>query len=268
MQFINSFVSAVANGAMMMMSSTSNHSKTNPVATSPRSISHFNLPKADSSTNSISTSRNESDIPNVINPTSPKLLASKASADAQGRENDVVESSDSLQLQKASLVNPVEVVVNPVITITQQKPQTIDVNKKTNRKSYSEVILTESATSSKNSDFRARPNSMSLNIFNPTNRATPAQTTTRPNNNNGSYAYKQNNSNYNKNSYHKNNRHSVCVIAPTFTRGSTTFNIETKSNSFTKSIGQKPANSNNNTRNGHKFNSKPQTPNININKKK
>jgi len=274
MQLINSFVSAVANGAMLMMSSSSNQSKSSPEQQQPNSSANSKIEQSESGQLS------------VVGTPPRKLLASKASADDEEAEveeegsRDVADEAESQQKQNPSLVNlkikPVEVVVNPVITTEQKSQQTFDVNKKPNRKGYSEVILTESAASSINSDFRPRPNSMSLNNFNPIRTPTTTASANRPTNN--FYAYRNNNNNnQNKNSYHKNNRHSVCLSAPTSARTSTTFNIDSKNSSFTKSTtptartfnSQKPTNnSNNNARNGSKFNSKPQTPNVNITKKK
>ncbi len=283
MQLINSFVSAVANGAMLMMSSSSNQSKSSPVTFANRPVSQ---PNPQQQPNSAANSKIEQSI--VATPPR-KLLASKASADdeeeaeveEEGSKDAAADEAESRQKQNASLVNlkmkPVEVVVNPVIITEQKSQQTFDVNKKTNRKSYSEVILTESAASSINSDFRPRPNSMSLNNFNPIRTPTTTASANRPTNNFYAYRQNNNNNNQNKNSYHKNNRHSVCLSAPTSARTSTTFNIDSKNSSFTKSTtptartfnSQKPANtSNNNARNGSKFNSKPQTPNVNITKKK
>jgi hypothetical protein len=284
MQFINSFVSAVANGAMLMMSSSSttnttttntinnnntnniNQSKSRPIETNiHRTPSQSTQENQNSSKSSISNKlnviQNESmDINGgggvLVDPIKNTHVASKASGSSRTRENEIQKYDD--EEDKKPVVEEEEKreeeVVNPVMLI--------DVNKKTNRKSYSEVILTESSSSSTatsmNSEFRPRPNSVSLNNFNyyPMNRVNSTPQQQRPSNFFGQYNSSYNNSNTNNrqsnNTNSRNttttsytntkktnnaNRHSVCAAlsAPTFTRNSSNnFHIDNRNFSFTK----------------------------------
>jgi len=252
MQFINSFVSAVANGAMSMMSSTK---PTNSV----------NGDQATIQSNS-SQPANSKQVPH-----GPIHLASKAEKTDNINNETSTESTQQLKEEKeeettqpvvasALVVTPVgvEEVLNPLRML--QPVLTTDVNKRNNRKSYSEVILTESTLAKSMNDFnRPRPNSMSLNnqqfnINSRPNNTTPQQGRTNyttPNNGSNrqttrnsynSHFNNSNNYNYNNNNYQnsnsKTNRHSLCVSAPLTT--------QTSANSFTKptSFGKQSNNKN------------------------
>jgi hypothetical protein len=278
MQFINSFVSAVASGAMLMMSSnpaSQNQAKIDPAITST------STPKKQNTVQKNSSNKYDKDANNkmIANPNEKLIkhdLAVALELETESRdkvaskvqlsslkESQLDQSSSSYSQDKANL----EVEVNSVAVVN---PVTInDVNKKTNRKSYSEVILTESSiASSMNSDFRTRPNSMSLNSFNNsrTNCATPSQKFNGQYNNNN---FNNNCNRQNRNNYNMNNRHSVCVSAPTSTKNSSNFETP-NSNPFrtktkAKSFNYNNSYSNNINVNRQKFN-KPF--NINTTKKK
>lgn len=285
MQFINSFVNAVANGASMLMMSSNPNSSTNlkvmanqsntlkPSASEPSCVTSTPIQPSASLKNSMNhTVKSNSRTPAVDNSKNEgrgvradlavafadeevvlgneetddeknnSVVASKAdqsgdvfscsqqknkpSSDSQV---DQVASGQKSQQPAAGLnveeVNPadvVEVVVNNPVN---------DVNKRTNRKSYSEVILTESSSSTTNSDFRMRQSSISLSNSAAPNRTNCASTTpgrpyTANNNNTNSNKGQPRNNNWNNNQFNsKSNRHSLCVVsAPNSTRNSTTFN--------------------------------------------
>jgi len=142
---------------------------------------------------------------------------------------DQVASGQKSQ-QPAAGLNVVEVNPADVVEVVVNNPVN-DVNKRTNRKSYSEVILTESSSSTTNSDFRMRQSSISLSNSATPNRTNCASTTPgRPynanNNNTNSNRGQPRNNNWNNNQFNsKSNRHSLCIVsAPNSTRNSTTFN--------------------------------------------
>lgn len=313
MQFINSFVSAVANGASMLMMSSnnnnnnsgSNHSKAianqsntlKPIASEPSCITSTpiqlaslknptNNSKINSRTPVVSNSKNEgrgvrADLAVVF--ADEVVLANE---ETEEEENDSVVASKaarsdgvfscSHQTKPSSNsqveVNPVDIANNPVN----------DVNKRTNRKSYSEVILTESSSSTANSDFRQRQSSISLNNSAAPNRASCATNPQQQQPTQRSYA--NNNSrprnNWNNNQFttnNKSNRHSLCVSAPNSTRNSTTFNNSYHTSDFnspnrpnqrpnfnkTKSFNYNTSYSNNNTNNRPKFNKQSNGANTN-----
>lgn len=247
MQFINSFVSAVANGAMLMMSSNNqsqSQSKANldSSVTSTPTPSHKNMKNSSKSANSKPTKAQQNEKaskPDLTDSAEKKDtgVASKANKSDKTRSQldqtiteqsingsvSVAESNPRTVTVEEEKVNPVEVVLTNLVIIN-------DVNKKNNRKSYSEVILTESTSSSSssmNSDFRPRPNSMSLNNFNQHQNNRPnCAPPQHQQKNNGYYTNNRQRNNFNSN---KNNRHSVCVSAPNSTKNSTNFNLDNNS---------------------------------------
>ena len=245
MQFINSFVSAVANGAMLIMSSTSSntvgaaHPKNPPVPVQPRAD-----PKQE----------NDS-----------KTFISKINSKQSVQKNE----PDQLAEAVAQLAKPPEEPA-PVAAAVPDQPY---VNKKTNRKSYSEVILTESTYA----DLKHKPKSLSLNNFQTRPACVSTMAQARPNasgnafnanNRTRSFNNNNNNNTNNNNSSHNNkNRHSTCLSTPNSNKNSTINDqVIYTGNSFNKNLSKNVTTTSNNKNIGSKSKFKPI--NNNNNKKK